>query len=70
MQVDAVLGERELRIEDYLALSEGRTITLDRAPDEDVALECRGVPLAAGTIGTHSSLAAIRLTTPIGQVAS
>lgn len=70
VQVDAVLGERELRIEDYLALSEGRTITLDRAPDEDVALECRGVPLAAGTIGTHSSLAAIRLTTPIGQVAS
>ncbi|MBB3346285.1 flagellar motor switch protein FliM [Sphingomonas sp. BK069] len=70
VQVDAVLGERELRIEDYLALSEGRTITLDRAPDDGVALECRGVPLATGTIGTHSSLAAIRLSTPIGQVAS
>ncbi len=69
VQVDAVLGELELRIEDYLALSEGRTITLDRAPEDDIALECRGVPLAAGTIGTHSSLAAIRLTTPVGQVA-
>lgn len=70
VQVDAVLGERELRIEDYLALSEGRTITLDRAPDDGVALECRGVPLATGAIGTHSALAAIRLTTPIGQVMS
>ncbi|WP_277979761.1 flagellar motor switch protein FliM [Sphingomonas phyllosphaerae] len=70
VQVDAVLGERELRIEDYLALSVGRTITLDHAPGDGVALECRGVPLAAGTIGTHSSLAAIRLSTPVGQVAS
>ena len=70
VQVDAVLGELELRIEDYLALSVGRTITLDHAPDDGVALECRGVPLAAGTIGTHSSLAAIRLSTPVGQAAS
>jgi flagellar motor switch protein FliM len=68
VQVDAVLGEREMRIEDYLALSEGRTITLDRAPDDAVALECRGVALAAGMIGTHSALAAIRLSTAIGQV--
>ncbi|MBW6525567.1 flagellar motor switch protein FliM [Sphingomonas sp. RHCKR7] len=69
VQVDAVLGEREMRIEEYLALGEGRTITLDRAPDDEVALECRGVPLAAGTIGTHNALAAIRLSTAIGQVA-
>ncbi|MBB3692767.1 flagellar motor switch protein FliM [Sphingomonas sp. BK580] len=69
VQVDAMLGEREMRIEDYLALSPGRTITLDRAPEDGVALECRGVPLAAGTIGTHSALAAVRLSTSIGQVA-
>ncbi|WP_343228275.1 flagellar motor switch protein FliM [Sphingomonas yunnanensis] len=70
IQVDAVLGERELRIEEYLALTEGKTITLDRAPGDAVAIECRGVPLATGTIGTHSALAAIRLNTEIGQVAS
>lgn len=69
VQVEAVLGEKEMRVDEYLALAAGRTISLDRAPDSDVVLECGGVPLAAGRIGTHSALAAVQLSTAVREVA-
>lgn len=68
--LDIVLGETPLRIQDYMALKVGQTISLNRNPDDALDVKCGGVTLGQAQIGRRNSNIAIQMLNDIGQGAT
>ena len=67
VQVDAVLGERSMRVQDYMAFEVGQTIRLDRDPNEPLTLACNNVPLGHVQIGRRSGQLAVLMMDTINK---
>ncbi len=67
VQVEAVLGERLMRVQDYMAFTVGQTISLDRDPNDPLTLACNNVPLGKVQIGRRSGLLAVQMLNTINK---
>jgi flagellar motor switch protein FliM len=65
--VDVVLGEKQMRLQDVMAMQVGQTIGLNRGPDDPLEVHCGGVSLGHAHIGQRCSNIAIRLATDISK---
>jgi len=61
VEIEAVLGERSIRMNDYLPFQVGQTISLARDPDEPVELACNGIKLGRAEVGGRAGLIAVQL---------
>lgn len=65
VDVDVVLGEKEMSLAALRALEVGQTIALPRGPDDALDIQCGGVVLGKAQIGQRSNRVAVRLLTDI-----
>ncbi len=65
--VDVVLGERQMRMQEVVALKVGQTIPLNRCPDDALELHCGGVPLGLAHIGQRRNTIAVCLASDISK---
>jgi flagellar motor switch protein FliM len=70
MEVEAVLGERSIRVQDYMPFEVGQTISLGCDADDPIDLACNGVRIGQVTIGRRAGQIAVQLindikTTPV-----
>jgi flagellar motor switch protein FliM len=68
--LDVVLGETLMRVQDYMELKVGQTISLNRNPDEPLDVNCGSVTLGKAQIGRRASNVAIQMLNDIGQGAT
>ncbi|QJU57445.1 flagellar motor switch protein FliM [Sphingomonas sp. AP4-R1] len=68
--LDVVLGETAVRVQDYVALKVGQTISLHTSPDDPLEVTCGGVTLGTAQIGRRSGRVAIQMLNDIGKGAS
>ena len=59
VEIDAILGRKKTKFEDVMNLKVGSTIMLDKKPDEDVILSCRGVDILSGKLGKVDDTVAV-----------
>ena len=68
--LDVVLGETVVRVQDYVALKVGQTISLHCSPDDPLEVICGGVGLGTAQIGRRSGKVAIQMLNDIGKGAA
>lgn len=67
VSLDVVLGERVLTLNEIRNFAVGRTIPLQKGPDQALELQCGGVPMGRAQIGQRCNNIAIRLVTDISR---
>ncbi|USI71984.1 flagellar motor switch protein FliM [Sphingomonas morindae] len=65
--LEAVLGERTMRVQDYMALRVGQTIGLNREPDDPITIASGGVPLGQAQIGKRAASVAVQMLNDIAD---
>lgn len=68
LEIGAVLAEREFALRQIREWRVGDTVPLGLGPDDPLGLLVENVPIAVGLIGRKGSAAAIRLTSPLGNL--
>lgn len=63
VDVELVLGEKELSIDSINRLTVGQTLAFNVSPDDALDLRCRDVQIGLGQIGQRSAHVAVRLLT-------
>ena len=61
VRMDAILGQRMLKMGDVMNLKVNSTILLDQEPDEDISLLCGGIPMMKGKLGKMGDKKAIKV---------
>lgn len=62
LKLDAVLGQKHVKMSDVVNLKVGSTIVLDQEPDDDITLICGGIPMMTGKLGKMGENKAVRVT--------
>lgn len=62
LTVEALLGERRMKLSEVMSLRVGQTIMFPRAADQPVDLVCGGVRLGSGEMGRSGGRVALQLT--------
>jgi flagellar motor switch protein FliM len=65
VDIQVVLDEKEIALGDVLQFKVGSTLLLDRAPDDEVMINCGGVTITTGKAGKMGDNIAVSLNDPI-----
>ena len=67
LKLEAILGQKSVKMSDIVNLRVGSTIVLDKEPDEDIKVMCGGIPMMAGKLGKMGDNKAIKVTEIINK---
>ena len=59
--LDALLGQKMVKMSDVINLKIGSTIILEKEPDEDITLMASGIPMMTGKLGKLGDKKAIKI---------
>ena len=62
LKLDAMLGQKRVKMSDVVNLKIGSTIVLDQQPEDDITLMCGGIPMMTGKLGKMGEYKAVRVT--------
>ena len=61
LKLDAMLGQKRVRMSDVVNLKVGSTIVLEQQPDDDITLMCGGIPMMTGKLGKMGEYKAVKV---------
>lgn len=62
LKLDALLGQKRVRMSDVVNLKVGSTIVLEQQKDDDITLMCGGIPMMTGKLGKMGENKAVKVT--------
>lgn len=62
LKLDAMLGQKRVKMSDVVNLKVGSTIVLEQSPDDDISLMCGGIPMMTGKLGKMGENKAVKVT--------
>ncbi|MBN8828565.1 MAG: flagellar motor switch protein FliM [Sphingobacteriia bacterium] len=65
IELEAVLAEKEAKLVDIMKLEIGHTIILDSNPGDDVTINCAGIKMFAGKLGSSGDKIAVSVEKPL-----